>query len=772
MFHLVHSLVSSNVKNTIFVPFIYKMADRAQTNGTPSKEQIDAADSIGVGDTEFSLQFSNLSEDMGGQNSALDLQNVSSSMADLDAHVTPIAAAQAVKSEIHDNEHGFSDDDAPKTLTTLEPMKKASPHDDGITVCHVEMVDGEHEEGTILLEVYNEDEPAIEEKELTDFQLDPLGPRVAKSKKNVKTGKRPLISTPGANISIDMQPELLMSCVKSTPRKLDNDELIAILEGEEQNDGGASDNMATYEVTVMNNSTNADTKVGLSKAEEREIAMQQIMSLPRKKKGRPRIYPTVTKAAAHKPKVTGTSNLVRSLVSDWNDDNETKTDDQSETEILVEINDNGVAAINQVPVNKNKRNNSATESEAVQPNIRRSRIIKKKIIWDPDAPETAINYASFAHTTGPGVKKRVASKKIVAAAADEAIPPVQNTAAHTSTAKKKKTSEIDKLLGDEGAINMLNSLNNQENGNGVSTLTTKSSRIKAIKTEPVEEPVAVVPPKTKATRKENTKEASPQKQSGAPKKVISPTGTGKRRGPKPAAASWDYVYSSRPDDCMIVRRRSNSSYSSTASLNRTSIDLACAPPVLDDDEPPAKRSKAGKEKLFEFTKPTPKLPIRQERASTNSNDTSKRKRGATDAKPSSTAVQITKIKKEKKNGAIDAPAAVAGFEIEQECSTTEYNEIRVKKYKTFAQIILTPLKPYASTKSDGHDTDNQTLLTAQMMKEVESNLQSLEADKACKLVLITSANSTFCSGIDCSTVLQPNGEKRRIAALELSKKLT
>lgn len=746
------------------------MADSVETSGAPSKEQIDTADSMGVGNTEFSLQFSGLSEEMSCQNSALDLQNVSSSMADLDAHVTPIAAAQAVKSDNHDNEHCFSDDDAPKTLTTLEPMKKASPIDDGITVCHVEVVDGEHEEGTILLEVYNEDEAAIEEKELADFQLDPLGPRLAKSKKNVKIGKRPLISTPGANISIDMPPELLMSCVKSTPRKLDNDELIAILEGEEQIDG--SDNSATYAVTVMNNPTNTDMKVGLSKAEEREIAMQQIMSLPRKKKGRPRIYPTVTKAAALKPKVIGTSNLVRSLVSDWNDDGETKTGEQSETEILVEINDNGVAAINQVPVNRNKKKNSATESEAVQPNVRRSRIIKKKIIWDPDAPETAINYASFAHTTGPGVKKRTAPKKSVTAPPDEAVPPVQDTSAHTSTAKKKKTSEIDKLLGDEGALNMLNSLNNQENGNGVGTLTTKSSRIKAIKTEPVDELVAVVPAKAKATRKESTKEPNPPKQSATPKKVVSPTGTGKKRGPKPAAASWDYVYSSRPDDCMIVRRRSNSSYSSTASLNRTSIDLPSAPPVLDDDAPPTKKPKISKEKLFEFTKPTPKLPIRQESASTNSNDTSKRKRGATDAKQSSIAVQITKIKKEKKNDAIDAPAAVAGFDGEQQCSTTEYNEICVKKYKTFAQIILTPLKPYSAAESGGHVNDNQTLLTAQMMKEVEINLQSLEADKACKLVLITSANSTFCSGIDCSTVLQPNGEKRRIAALELSKKLT
>lgn len=754
------------------------MADCVQTNGTQAKEPIGVIDSTDGADAEMRLEFSGLSEELSGQSSALDLQNASSTLADLDAHVTPIAAAQAIKSNDHDdNEHCFSDDDVPKVLTTLEPMKKAVVNDDDITVCHVEVVDDEHEEGTILLEVYNEDDQPTAEKEVADSQQDSLDPckPLEKVTKIVRTNKRSrknllakTIPSPNANISIEMPSELLMSCVKSPPRKLDNDELIAILEGDDQSDGAASGGTATYEVTIVNDSTRTDAKSGMTKAEEREIAMQQIMNLPRKKKGRP---PTANKAATNKSKGAGTSNLVKSLVSDWNDDGEAKVDDQHETEILVEINDNGVAEINAVPVIKTKKGDVSPEGEMAQPTFRRSRIIKKKIIWDPDAPETAINYASFAHTSGPGtVKKRAAPKKSAVTAPDESNVPVQEISAQSSTAKKKKTSEIDKLLGDEGAVNMLNSLNNQENGNSISVHTNKSSRIKAIKTEIVEEPVvaAAPSPKPKASRKESTKEASPHK-SGAAKKGVSPTGTGKKRGPKPAAASWDYVYSSRPDDCMIVRRRSNSSYSSTASLNRSSIELPCAPPIIDDDEPPVKKSKASKEKLFEFTKPTPKLPIRQGEHVPTINDTSRRKRLAADAKQLTAAVILTKIKKEKKNGAIDAPIApVVGFDVEQECSTTDHSEICVKKYKNFAQIIL---KPYPPAENDDHVNDNKTLLTTQMMKEVETSLQTLDGDKTCKLVLITSANSTFCSGIDSSTLLHATAEKRRLSALELSKKL-
>lgn len=53
------------------------------------------------------------------------------------------------------------------------------------------------------------------------------------------------------------------------------------------------------------------------------------------------------------------------------------------------------------------------------------------------------------------------------------------------------------------------------------------------------------------------------------------TPTGKpKRGPKPKASStWDYVYKQQAaEDSMIIRRRSNSSYSSSASIHRLSLD--------------------------------------------------------------------------------------------------------------------------------------------------------------------------------------------------------
>lgn len=58
-----------------------------------------------------------------------------------------------------------------------------------------------------------------------------------------------------------------------------------------------------------------------------------------------------------------------------------------------------------------------------------------------------------------------------------------------------------------------------------------------------------------------------------------------------------------------------------------------------------------------------------------------------------------------------------------------------------------------------------------MLKEIETALHSLENDKTSKLVLLTSSSENFCGGIDYSSLVQSTSEKRRIAAIELTKKL-
>lgn len=58
-----------------------------------------------------------------------------------------------------------------------------------------------------------------------------------------------------------------------------------------------------------------------------------------------------------------------------------------------------------------------------------------------------------------------------------------------------------------------------------------------------------------------------------------------------------------------------------------------------------------------------------------------------------------------------------------------------------------------------------------MLKEIEMALHSLESDKTTKLVLLTSSAANFCGGVDYSSLVQSTGEKRRVSALELAKKI-
>lgn len=596
------------------------------------------------GDANLKLEYSGLSEESLGVSSAN--KSVADDIAqdfheDLDEHGVPNRSTKAVKRDINDS-HILSDDECPKTLTTLETVKKpAQPNEpDEVEICPIEAEDDEfgeeEEEEPILLEVIHDDEENNKESDSADStkvaiirkpQIETMANNVktkiltpkAKLKANndsIVTPHKP-IPTPSAG-TIEIPRELITSDVNVISPVIINhiknplansDDLIAILEG----DDNGSVNIGTssiehYELALSSGNTNGEKKLPLTAEEEREIAMEQILSLPKKKKGRPKLNPALKAARdarlMRKPKNAA---LVNSLVSEW-DENEAKHDDTIETEIVVEIRPQKKQSI----------------VAPIEPSFRRSRIIKKKIIWDPDAPETAINYASLAHTSGAGPLRK--SRKPNAKKQD--TDPIEDTLVDTEvtiplnpTPKKKKSSEIDKLLGDEGAANMLNSLNQGNNNNNKvdGQSPGKISRAKSIKVEPCNVQNAIpLSAKAKATKIKEAKEQTLQKppQTAKPKTTATPksVAAGKKRGPK-TSESWDYIYKSRPDDCMIIRRRSNSSYSSNASLNRTSIDLPNAPydgadfDGVDNEhelEPQPKRSRSNKDKNFEFAKPKAK----------------------------------------------------------------------------------------------------------------------------------------------------------------------
>lgn len=718
---------------------------------------------------------------------------------DLDEHVSLAPTIKAIKRVIPDGQ-GLSDDESVKTLITLETVKKPVQPESEDLICPIEAPDEDFDEETVLLEVVNED-GEDENKPLEDASTNENAKMiVGKSLNNAPNRKERkqnfpiitsngLVSTPQPNANVikdedtfvtpikpipaasagttEIPHELILSDLNvSTPIIINHvndsaaksDDLIAILEGDDEGSIKVASAVEHYELSLPNAKTNGNQNVVLSREKEREIAMEQMMNLPKKKKGRPKLKNSAKDTqSSKKPKKLQNDELV-ALVNDWSD-NETKVDDtnETETEIFVEIN---------IPQKKKRK---ATEPiQPVEPTFRRSRIIKKKIIWDPDAPETAINYASLAHTSGAGLIKK--PRKSITKKEHDIEQPAEMLP--TPPSKKKKSSEIDKLLGDEGAANMLNSLNQGNNNNNTDgTVAIKIQRTRPIKNEACNVSNAtIVSVKAKTMKIKETKEplnSQPKPQIAtdalavavaANKKNASPKSSsgGKKRGPKPANESWDYIYKSRPDDCMIIRRRSNSSYSSTASLNHQSIDLPNAS-FSDNDADEnehsfgnsSKRSRITvKDKHFEFAKPTATKGKKVGR-----NDDDSKYQNAFDTVQNHKSLENVNLE--------DFEIDHVPIKIETDNDKfASFEQISIDRYENFMQIILQP-----------NVVGTKTFLNIPMFQEIESALRSAENDKSCKLVLITSATESFCNGLDYSTLVQPAIEKRRLAAMDLSKKL-
>lgn len=160
---------------------------------------------------------------------------------------------------------------------------------------------------------------------------------------------------------------------------------------------------------------------------------------------------------------------------------------------------------------------------------------------------------------------------------------------------------------------MLNSLNQSNSSGGEGSSPGKMPRAKAPKPDTAS--ISPITAKSKATKSKEIKETAQKPQPNASKSRMSTpksSTANKKRNAKEPNESWDYIYNAQPDDCMIFRRRSNSSYSSTASLHRNSLELPNAPSYdfdsINDNEmdvvqPQAKRARAHKDRSFEFAKP-------------------------------------------------------------------------------------------------------------------------------------------------------------------------
>ncbi|XP_035720417.1 putative leucine-rich repeat-containing protein DDB_G0290503 [Vespa mandarinia] len=120
---------------------------------------------------------------------------------------------------------------------------------------------------------------------------------------------------------------------------------------------------------------------------------------------------------------------------------------------------------------------------------------------------------------------------------------------------------------------------------------------------------------------------------------------------------------------------------------------------------------------------------------------------------------ITMNRKNKVNPNIAKILELTGnkTKIESRCLFSN-KEINVRKHGYLVQLILTPS---SSTKI-------RNALTLQVMHELRETLSILKKDDDCRVVLLTSTGTSFCEGLELSTLLHPNKEERRLLAQEMA----
>ncbi|XP_053952780.1 uncharacterized protein LOC128859749 [Anastrepha ludens] len=522
--------------------------------------------------------------------------------------------------------------------------------------------------------------------------------------------------------------------------------------------------------------------------------------------------------------------------------------------------------------------------------FKRTRIIKRKIIWDPDAPETQISYAQLARnnsklnldadnktskvssgSTLKGVRSdvtknqqselkgkkspisasnahrqseseskqqlrgsefKIGSSSVVSKTKEtvsisptdiqskrskivdeenmmkcqpaikrRSLTPVINGTGGNTGSKKKRGSEIDRLVSDEGAANMLHSLENE--------------RSKLIAEQGADKPHKPLMRSRAATISERISKRETTPTSGKVLAVAASTGgaRNKRNSKQKPSSTWDYVYKQQAsEEAMIIRRRSNSSYSSNASIRRTSLDAPAtktsnatktttfAKSVQHNASsgaavsatPSSSGTKTTQKSLlktsnensasvkgsavniigknptcavssFQFAKPELKANQKSNRRTKGNshvesfptNDTKKQTLASGVRRGERSPTTIDEKDKNKNTGVSNKISAKQPKEESPVGSII--SDVVVKKVTKVAQIVFNTQKAKI----------NYTF-TAQMLNKLVDILEKLSKDAECNAVVITTDAPNFCYGVDFTDLTLGPMEKRKQTAVHLA----
>lgn len=290
-------------------------------------------------------------------------------------------------------------------------------------------------------------------------------------------------------------------------------------------------------------------------------------------------------------KAPNTDNIVNVLVMDWQDDDPTESVSDNvivETEVLLKDTEDIKEAQEQIISTEESaecasvdstmsENQTQNLSKNVDDNAPRrlSRVIKKKVIFDPDNPDTFTKGKSMTKVKDIQVSKdQTSSKKVKLdqtthrSKSKSPLSKLQWKKPSPKNSKQcKRLSEVDKLLMDEGAVNMIYQLT-PEAPKGRKNMKTKAEFIKKIQSST---------PDSKEMKFRERKKESLKYDDNEAKRVLG----GKPRislssSVKSPSVSEDFETHSA-DDSIIYRRHSSSSYSSSCMSPRRLSDVETGP---------------------------------------------------------------------------------------------------------------------------------------------------------------------------------------------------
>ncbi|XP_053683161.1 uncharacterized protein LOC128733535 [Sabethes cyaneus] len=540
--------------------------------------------------------------------------------------------------------------------------------------------------------------------------------------------------------------------------------------------------------------------------------------------------------------------LINALVSDWDDE---PVSTKEEPVVLIKSSPKQNTSLPMLP-----------PPAPVEP-PKRSRIIKKKIIWDPDNPETHMSFASFVKSNrtkeaetpkakteefskpsppivrppGTGIRRKRAESVAVHMMNDPPYTPppylkrartpepttkrtnLNSNAAKATNVARKKKSEIEMLLGDEGAINMLYDVECENSnkdllkdadialdsddedekllakakiitdavikqGTSPTDSTPSVPRVRAKRAStPQQTSTSPAPPTAPAAIITSTAPISSQRKSGG---TTSNGANSRKRKQTSASEDWDYVYSARKtcDDAMIIRRRSNSSYSSSTSPRRLSVEQTATP--SSETVVTNQQNNSG----FEFVKPSgkssskaaPNLKVDSSLVADMKGKLTKVLGGGKTLKDGSLNISIPspsfssstqpgekRAKMSPKAKVLSKTDGVTTVKIsEKEITSATVSSGETLQYK-LSELKLTELScntigSYAEIILAPRETKLRDVFSVDLINELKTVLILLKNEPSVRAVLLRSSGKHFSRGIDVSYLIQPNAEKRKNVA--------